>query len=396
MVYMGVESSAMKNFLKFVRSCAEIRYDVRMHRIAESGEPCMLSFPLFRPEVMEKDLNHLKNERVNVSYLCLPEGKDCGCTEIGGIEILSLAEIEKAYSNGVRTVYHHPAGTWIPYSDFFAKYGMEMIVYQGVGKDAACISKIDALLSHIDLLGEVYENFSDQRSKEVYLAVLRGLVSQSYLHYCYEDAAQYFMPGYLPEAGDVVIDGGAYDGRTAVDFAQCGCRVYSFELDAVNADKARHVVSGYDVVLENLGLGRAKETLPYVCASMSSRLENGAGDRTAQVIDLDTYVYEQGIQKVDFIKLDIEGAEYHALQGATLTISKWKPKLAICMYHKTEDMWELPRLIRSLRSDYEFAFRHYPVDGRFGYLSPIARRILDGCGLSYFVKSMAETILYCR
>ena len=172
--------------------------------------------------------------------------------------------------------------------------------------------------------------------------------------------------------------------------------MYSFELDADNYIKAKDIAAGHDVVMENMGLGRKTEELSYVSASMSSRIGDGEGDRTAQIVDLDTYVHEHQIQKVDFIKLDIEGAEYHALQGAMLTISKWKPKLAICMYHKTEDMWELPHLIRSLRSDYEFAFRHYPVDGRFGYLSPIARQILDQCGLSYFVKSMAETILYCR
>jgi len=388
----------MRDFLRFVRLCEEIRYDARMARIVDEGEPCMLSFPLFRLEVIENDLNNLNSlaNGVKIAYICLPEGKACGQSDIDGIEILSLSEIEKAQASGVRTVYHHPAGTWIPYSDYFAKYGMEMIVYQGIGKEAECMSKIKFLYSHIDLLGEVYENLADARSKEVYLAVLKGMISQSYLHYRYEDAAQYFLPGYLPEAGNTVIDGGAYDGRTAVDFAQCGCKVYSFELDADNYVKAKEIVTGHDVIMENMGLGRKTETVSYVSASMSSRIGDGEGDQTAQIVDLDTYVHEHQIERIDFIKLDIEGAEYQALQGATLTISKWKPKLAICMYHKTEDMWELPRLIHSLRSDYEFAFRHYPVDGRFDYLSPIARQILDQCGLSYFVKSMAETILYCR
>ena len=80
------------------------------------------------------------------------------------------------------------------------------------------------------------------------------------------------------------------------------------------------------------------------------------GSEKIETISLDEVL--QG-KRVTFIKMDIEGAEYNALIGCEKTIKKWKPRLAICVYHKSEDILEIPALLLKMNDDYKFALRQY-------------------------------------
>ena len=64
-------------------------------------------------------------------------------------------------------------------------------------------------------------------------------------------------------------------------------------------------------------------------------------------------------EAVTFIKMDVEGAELKSLMGARNTIIKNHPSLAICAYHKHEDLYELPKYILSIVPEYKFYLRHY-------------------------------------
>ncbi len=62
---------------------------------------------------------------------------------------------------------------------------------------------------------------------------------------------------------------------------------------------------------------------------------------------------------VTYIKMDIEGAELNAIMGTKNTIIKNKPKLAVCVYHKTSDFWKIPAYIKTLNEDYSLYLRHH-------------------------------------
>ena len=64
--------------------------------------------------------------------------------------------------------------------------------------------------------------------------------------------------------------------------------------------------------------------------------------------------------EVSFIKMDIEGAESRALDGAANTVRKYKPKLYVCAYHRNEDLFALPLKINEICPGYRFYFRHHP------------------------------------
>mgnify|MGYP002517000463 FL=1 len=68
-----------------------------------------------------------------------------------------------------------------------------------------------------------------------------------------------------------------------------------------------------------------------------------------------------GDDKVTFIKMDIEGAEMEALEGAKRTIKKNRPKLAISIYHKEDDLWEIPYYVLSRYPWSKIYMRHYSL-----------------------------------
>lgn len=74
---------------------------------------------------------------------------------------------------------------------------------------------------------------------------------------------------------------------------------------------------------------------------------------------IDEIVSTQGLERVDYIKMDIEGAEIPALEGGLATIKRFRPNLAISIYHAPEHFWDIPLLLMDALQDYRFFVRHY-------------------------------------
>ena len=89
-----------------------------------------------------------------------------------------------------------------------------------------------------------------------------------------------------------------------------------------------------------------------------------------EAVALDDFVKEQGLEKVDVIKLDVEGAERAVLKGAKKTIKKFKPILLISVYHQEQDLFETMRLVDEIRDDYRWVFR-WMVGGMVRGVPPV-------------------------
>ena len=181
--------------------------------------------------------------------------------------------------------------------------------------------------------------------------------------------------------GDNVIDAGIGWGDSVVYLAakavsDSGGMYYAFDINQESAS----------ALSKQLALNPRLTNVSYFLKALSntngdlyiseesspgSRVENTSTSRCIESIKIDTFIENQQCTKIDFIKMDIEGSEIPALIGAQETIKKYKPKMAISVYHKWDDLHKIPLLINSMRADYEF------------YLD-----CTTGFG--------GETILYCR
>ena len=180
---------------------------------------------------------------------------------------------------------------------------------------------------------------------------------------------QYFEKGILsPVSNEVFVDGGAYDGATCSRFIEwCGSNykaIYAFEPDRGNYERLNKKVQSDSTLssklhLINRGLWSSETTLSFSeSGTQGSHIAEGDGTIQIKTAAIDDVIKDD---KVTFIKLDVEGAEKEALLGAKEIIKRDHPRMAISIYHKPEDIWELPELVLLIHEDYKFWLRHYQL-----------------------------------
>jgi len=167
------------------------------------------------------------------------------------------------------------------------------------------------------------------------------------------------------EPGNVVLDIGGCWGDTALYFASLvgpAGKVYSFEFDPENLNVMRAnlalnpELAGRIEVVEKALWDRSGETLRFAqFGRMTSVMvgEDSPSQLETETITLDDFVAERGIDRLGFVKMDVEGAELNVLRGAHDSLKRFAPRLAIAAYHKDDDLVRLPEAVKSL-GDYRF------------------------------------------
>lgn len=171
--------------------------------------------------------------------------------------------------------------------------------------------------------------------------------------------------------GEVFVDGGVYDLNTSRFFAEYSkkkgvsdFKILGFEADVNNYKLcSKRLQNEYGFLkdhleLMNFGLWNKEERVHFFQnpdGSSSSRIMEGDTNSFCNVVPLDNYFDRE----ISFIKMDIEGAELNGLKGAQNVIRQYKPKLAICVYHKSEDIIDIPSYILQLVPEYRLYLRHY-------------------------------------
>ena len=169
-----------------------------------------------------------------------------------------------------------------------------------------------------------------------------------------------------PETGDFVIDGGACLGDTAVVFANAvGPTGKVFAFDPVHEHLqvlAFNARQNPEFAIQPMPYGLSDEDMDGDPIHLETYAPGfNAASVQVPLRSIDSLVLSGEIPKVDFIKLDIEGFELAALRGAMATIRKFKPKLALSLYHKPNDIFELPLFIQQNFPFYRMYIEHYTI-----------------------------------
>ncbi|MGL1902895.1 MAG: FkbM family methyltransferase [Fibrobacterales bacterium] len=220
------------------------------------------------------------------------------------------------------------------------------------------------IINNEESIGKLRLLVDDDRSREVIQNILdyrmKGEITKLDKIYDKEIFKKDFLT--LSET-EVILDAGAYDGDSifTIDTELEGVfkKIYAFEPDPENYKKLQNMVVGTSIAekveLVQLGLYDENTTLAFSSDGTTESSVKEDGDIKVEVTRLDDF---KDAADITYIKMDIEGSEMAALKGAKETIIAHKPKLAICIYHKAKDLWEIPFYIKELVPDYSIFIRH--------------------------------------
>jgi FkbM family methyltransferase len=181
-----------------------------------------------------------------------------------------------------------------------------------------------------------------------------------------DDGDMYFAQDIVTlSTHEVFIDCGGYDGDTALDLvARTGgrfSRLYVFEPDPGNYARLEEALTSVPprirrrIVTQAIAVGREPGRVTMHLSGAASSIAGGEGVSIGcEPLDR---LLEASVPT--FIKMDIEGAEMDALEGAKKTIATHQPVLAVSAYHRPDDLWTIPLYVHSLAGRYRFHYRRY-------------------------------------
>ena len=307
--------------------------------------------------------------------------RDSSGREVMGVPVLSAAEAVERYGRSacfVVSIYQGSAvrrqlaemgcGRVAHFAPLFWKYADIFIPQGGIDLPHRLREQFEAIRSG-------YAALADEASRR---EIREQLVWRCWLDFRAlspgREARETYFPADLvaPREDEVFVDCGGFDGDTVRSFSDhWGGRfrhAYSFEPDPAN----RSAMAGN---LEKAGLSSRVTVMPYVVgntngpvrfectSSAGSHVTGQAGSRNTG--DSGGEIECRRLDDVEwrlapsYIKMDIEGAEPEALAGAAELLRRERPVLAVCTYHRSEHLWGIPNLIRSIVPEYKLFLRRY-------------------------------------
>lgn len=226
-------------------------------------------------------------------------------------------------------------------------------------------------MENMEKIDRVKEILCDEKSKQVFQNLLNYKISRnrSLIKEIQDNGQEQYFSSDIIKFMDreVFLDLGAYTGDTINGFCKAVCDKYA-KIIAVEPDEANfkqlkdNTRRLEEIEYHQVGIAEKDGMARFAAQALYTSHFDEKGEQEIKTRSVDSIM---GGREATFIKADIEGLEMEMLRGAVDTIRSYKPKLAIAVYHKKDDIFKIPLLLQSYREDYSFFMRHYtemPID----------------------------------
>lgn len=311
-------------------------------------------------------LKEIFGSKIKVDYFCDDDFNKWG-KKLDGINIISFNELKNINKNInliITTIYAR---------NIYPKLiELENIVIFEMFNMIQDLNKFDMQLEDKDLfvlnMNKIKSIVYDDESKNVIDFISNFVISETYNVFDFDkicsDEEHYFIKEVLNSISEkiTIVDAGSYTGELIRPIHDLGInynKIYCFEIDPYNYSQLENNFKNQKkVICIKKGLW-SKESKVYLEGDNSTtKIVDYVTDRCVSVVSLDEYFFNE---KIDFIKMDIEGAEMNALKGGGEIIKRDRPILAISIYHSLDDLVNIPLYLNNILNNYMFFIRHHSL-----------------------------------
>ena len=270
----------------------------------------------------------------------------------------------RLYENGFKDIYHMRCLA----SGFLTR---EIFDKKTTGLEMYDINEINHSFTtpEIARIVTLYNLLEDEKSREIFKAMIKFKLTEDYYYTAYSrelSGEQYFDKEIISlEDDEVFVDCGGYNGDTIAEFLESSNgkfkHIYSYEPDDENFKILNEFVSKLPQEIKEK-ITPIKAGVHHENATFYMQGEGLGATLSAEISEqkIDVAAISDAINHIPtFIKMDVQTFETYALLGAMDDIISHKPKLAICIYHKFSDLWDIPLLLKLWIPNCELFMRHY-------------------------------------
>jgi FkbM family methyltransferase len=302
-------------------------------------------------------------------------------TKINGIPIISPSKAAELYGkNGLFIIsIWSPGHSYIQTKQQLLDLGIKNIVHAAAVMQLFVADLLphyhfqtpDYFYQHKNELLEVYNMLADDESKKQFLAHIDCRIDLNFEALPIADTENQYFPSELINLtkNEIFLDSGAYDGDTLQEFCKrtnyLFTRYIALEPDPANYKKLLEKVKQGNSKTNNIdvysfAVGSKNCTLKFDATGGGGAGINENGELEVECKRIDDFFPDTAFT---YLKFDIEGAELSALQGVDEVIKKYKPVLAVCIYHLPDDLWNIPLYIKNKYPFYNQFVRTHQNDG---------------------------------